>query len=105
MIFFLIFFFLAIEGWARIYFACSSAECIPRCCVSLKENALFMLSLVQLFFRANNNLTHILCSTPKLYCDRQDCPYELLIPPEDCNVNASLSFTLQVFQPYLTSMR
>ncbi|KAG5403070.1 hypothetical protein IGI04_009189 [Brassica rapa subsp. trilocularis] len=34
--------------------------------------------------------------TPKLYCDRQDCPYELLHPPEDCNVNASLSFTLQI---------
>ncbi|CAN6974319.1 unnamed protein product [Brassica oleracea var. botrytis] len=34
--------------------------------------------------------------TPKLYCDRQDCPYELLHPPEDCNVNSSLSFTLQI---------
>ncbi|KAH0907506.1 hypothetical protein HID58_039333 [Brassica napus] len=34
--------------------------------------------------------------TPKLYCDRQDCPYELLNPPEDCNVNSSLSFTLQI---------
>ncbi|KAK4388783.1 hypothetical protein Sango_2215300 [Sesamum angolense] len=34
--------------------------------------------------------------TPKLYCDSQDCPAELLHPPEDCNVNSSLSFTLQV---------
>ncbi|CAO2818012.1 unnamed protein product [Amaranthus hypochondriacus] len=34
--------------------------------------------------------------TPTLYCDRDDCPLELLHPPEDCNVNSSLSFTLQV---------
>lgn len=34
--------------------------------------------------------------TPKLYCDSQDCPAELLHPPEDCNVNSSLVFTLQV---------
>ena len=34
--------------------------------------------------------------TPRLYCQRQDCPRELLHPPEDCNVNSSLSFTLQV---------
>lgn len=34
--------------------------------------------------------------TPKLYCDNKDCPYELLHPPEDCNVNSSLSFTLQI---------
>ncbi|XP_050229370.1 uncharacterized protein LOC126678510 isoform X2 [Mercurialis annua] len=34
--------------------------------------------------------------TPKLYCELQDCPAELLHPPEDCNVNSSLSFTLQV---------
>ncbi|KAK4276957.1 hypothetical protein QN277_015041 [Acacia crassicarpa] len=34
--------------------------------------------------------------TPKLYCDRDDCPLELLHPPEDCNVNSSLSFTLQI---------
>ncbi|KAI3468162.1 hypothetical protein Pfo_024825 [Paulownia fortunei] len=34
--------------------------------------------------------------TPKLYCDSQDCPTELLHPPEDCNVNSSLSFTLQI---------
>ncbi|KAI3454112.1 hypothetical protein Pfo_010775 [Paulownia fortunei] len=33
---------------------------------------------------------------PKLNCDSQDCPTELLHPPEDCNVNASLSFTLQI---------
>ncbi|CAA0824261.1 Unknown protein [Striga hermonthica] len=33
--------------------------------------------------------------TPKLYCDTQGCPAELLRPPEDCNVNSSLSFTLQ----------
>ncbi|KAF8400908.1 hypothetical protein HHK36_014211 [Tetracentron sinense] len=34
--------------------------------------------------------------TPRLYCDLQDCPMELLHPPEDCNVNSSLSFTLQI---------
>ncbi|XP_022750126.1 uncharacterized protein LOC111299295 isoform X3 [Durio zibethinus] len=34
--------------------------------------------------------------TPKLYCELQDCPFELLHPPEDCNVNSSLSFTLQI---------
>ncbi|KAJ4908188.1 hypothetical protein Rs2_11846 [Raphanus sativus] len=34
--------------------------------------------------------------TPKLYCDRQDCPYEPLSPPEDCNVNSSLCFTLHI---------
>ncbi|XP_047324927.1 uncharacterized protein LOC124928723 [Impatiens glandulifera] len=34
--------------------------------------------------------------TPKLNCEHQDCPYELLHPPEDCNVNSSLPFTLQV---------
>ncbi|XP_077212654.1 uncharacterized protein LOC143847765 isoform X1 [Tasmannia lanceolata] len=32
---------------------------------------------------------------PRLYCE-QDCPVELLHPPEDCNVNSSLSFTLQI---------
>ncbi|RWR73679.1 hypothetical protein CKAN_00198100 [Cinnamomum micranthum f. kanehirae] len=34
--------------------------------------------------------------TPSLYCERKDCPMELLHPPEDCNVNSSLSFTLQI---------
>ncbi|KAK6944883.1 hypothetical protein RJ641_025985 [Dillenia turbinata] len=34
--------------------------------------------------------------TPRLHCDLQDCPAELLHPPEDCNVNSSLSFTLQI---------
>ncbi|KAL3844214.1 hypothetical protein ACJIZ3_001617 [Penstemon smallii] len=34
--------------------------------------------------------------TPKLNCDSQDCPTELLHPPEDCNLNSSLSFTLQI---------
>ncbi|XP_062163420.1 uncharacterized protein LOC133870340 isoform X2 [Alnus glutinosa] len=34
--------------------------------------------------------------TPKLHCENQDCPIELLQPPEDCNVNSSLSFTLQI---------
>ncbi|XAR67080.1 hypothetical protein NMG60_11013510 [Bertholletia excelsa] len=33
---------------------------------------------------------------PQLYCDLQDCPRELLHPPEDCNVNSSLAFTLQI---------
>uniref|UniRef100_A0A2P2LJ16 Uncharacterized protein MANES_16G076600 n=1 Tax=Rhizophora mucronata TaxID=61149 RepID=A0A2P2LJ16_RHIMU len=34
--------------------------------------------------------------TPKLHCESHVCPDELLNPPEDCNVNSSLSFTLQV---------
>ncbi|KAI3865932.1 hypothetical protein MKW92_032960 [Papaver armeniacum] len=34
--------------------------------------------------------------TPRLYCGSQDCPVELLHPPEDCNVNSSLPFTLQI---------
>ncbi|GMQ06267.1 hypothetical protein CsSME_00050919 [Camellia sinensis var. sinensis] len=34
--------------------------------------------------------------TPRLYCELQDCPKELLHPPEDCNLNSSLSFTLQI---------
>ncbi|EPS64424.1 hypothetical protein M569_10357 [Genlisea aurea] len=34
--------------------------------------------------------------TPKLYCDSEDCPVELLHPPDDCSVNSSLSFTLQI---------
>ncbi|KAL1547710.1 hypothetical protein AAHA92_16030 [Salvia divinorum] len=33
---------------------------------------------------------------PRLYCEQNYCPVELLHPPEDCNVNASLSFTLQI---------
>ncbi|KAL5771093.1 hypothetical protein ACOSP7_015247 [Xanthoceras sorbifolium] len=33
---------------------------------------------------------------PRLYCELQDCPVELLHPPEDCNLNSSLSFTLQI---------
>ncbi|KAJ8750999.1 hypothetical protein K2173_016180 [Erythroxylum novogranatense] len=33
--------------------------------------------------------------TPLLYCD-QNCPMELIHPPEDCNVNSSLSFTIQI---------
>ncbi|GAV62168.1 hypothetical protein CFOL_v3_05692 [Cephalotus follicularis] len=35
-------------------------------------------------------------TTPRLHCELQDCPMELLHPPEDCNVNSSLSFTLQI---------
>ncbi|KAK9102258.1 hypothetical protein Sjap_019512 [Stephania japonica] len=34
--------------------------------------------------------------SPKLNCELQDCPIELLHPPEDCNLNSSLSFTLQI---------
>ncbi|XP_042486737.1 uncharacterized protein LOC122066956 [Macadamia integrifolia] len=34
--------------------------------------------------------------TPRLYCESEDCPMELLHPPEDCNVNSSLAFTLQI---------
>lgn len=34
--------------------------------------------------------------TPHPYCEHQDCPVEILHPPEDCNVNSSLPFTLQI---------
>ncbi|XP_047328545.1 uncharacterized protein LOC124931994 [Impatiens glandulifera] len=34
--------------------------------------------------------------TPRLYCELQGCPRELIHPPKDCNLNSSLSFTLQV---------
>ncbi|GKC63278.1 hypothetical protein Tco_1095876, partial [Tanacetum coccineum] len=34
--------------------------------------------------------------TPRLNCNSRVCPEELLRPPDDCNVNASLSFTLQI---------
>ncbi|CAI0381031.1 unnamed protein product [Linum tenue] len=33
--------------------------------------------------------------TPRLYCEDRDCPRELIHPPEDCNMNSSLAFTLQ----------
>ncbi|WJX29677.1 hypothetical protein P8452_18292 [Trifolium repens] len=32
----------------------------------------------------------------QLYCEHENCPVELLHPPEDCNVNSSLAFTLQI---------
>ncbi|WMV29908.1 hypothetical protein MTR67_023293 [Solanum verrucosum] len=32
----------------------------------------------------------------RLFCGQANCPIELIYPPEDCNVNSSLSFTLQV---------
>ncbi|KAK1365313.1 Protein diaphanous 1 like [Heracleum sosnowskyi] len=35
-------------------------------------------------------------STSLLYCEREDCPIELIHPPEDCNVNSSLPFTVQI---------
>ncbi|XXG64223.1 hypothetical protein AAC387_Pa05g2227 [Persea americana] len=34
--------------------------------------------------------------TSMLYCELEDCPVELLNPPEDCSVNTSLSFTVQI---------
>ncbi|GJR01755.1 hypothetical protein Tco_0524739 [Tanacetum coccineum] len=34
--------------------------------------------------------------TLRLNCNSRVCPEELLRPPDDCNVNASLSFTLQI---------
>ncbi|ONK80989.1 uncharacterized protein A4U43_C01F24020 [Asparagus officinalis] len=33
---------------------------------------------------------------PRLACELQNCPVELIHPPEDCNVNSSLAFTLQI---------
>ncbi|XP_062090955.1 uncharacterized protein LOC133797151 isoform X2 [Humulus lupulus] len=34
--------------------------------------------------------------TPRLYCNLPDCPIELIYPPEDCNVNSTLAFTIQI---------
>ncbi|KAF7819735.1 putative transmembrane protein [Senna tora] len=34
--------------------------------------------------------------TPQLSCELANCPVELLHPPEDCNVNSTLAFTLQI---------
>ncbi|CAN1784731.1 hypothetical protein LINPERHAP1_LOCUS16657 [Linum perenne] len=34
--------------------------------------------------------------TPRLYCEDRECPRELIHPPEDCNMNSSLAFTLQI---------
>jgi uncharacterized membrane protein YgcG len=34
--------------------------------------------------------------SPKLNCEDESCPVEIIYPPEDCNLNSSLSFTLQV---------
>ncbi|KAG0455217.1 hypothetical protein HPP92_024509 [Vanilla planifolia] len=33
---------------------------------------------------------------PRRDCELRDCPIELIHPPEDCNVNSSLSFTIQI---------
>lgn len=33
---------------------------------------------------------------PRLNCESPSCPEELIHPPEDCSVNTSLSFTLQI---------
>ncbi|KAK3137334.1 hypothetical protein QOZ80_5BG0450930 [Eleusine coracana subsp. coracana] len=33
---------------------------------------------------------------PKLNCEDESCPIEIFYPPEDCNLNSSLSFTLQI---------
>ncbi|RAL37158.1 hypothetical protein DM860_004080 [Cuscuta australis] len=40
--------------------------------------------------------TSINSIAPRLCEELQNCPIELLHPPEDCNVNVSLSFTLQI---------
>ncbi|CAN0899997.1 hypothetical protein LINGRAHAP2_LOCUS20590, partial [Linum grandiflorum] len=34
--------------------------------------------------------------TPRLHCEDQECPKELIHPPEDCNMNSTLAFTLQI---------
>ncbi|KAM0912788.1 hypothetical protein ACQ4PT_012593 [Festuca glaucescens] len=35
-------------------------------------------------------------AAPKLNCENESCPMENFHPPEDCNLNSSLSFTLQI---------
>ncbi|KAF3340460.1 hypothetical protein FCM35_KLT16231 [Carex littledalei] len=35
-------------------------------------------------------------SEAQLPCESQTCPNELIMPPDDCHVNSSLSFTLQI---------
>ncbi|XP_061994425.1 uncharacterized protein LOC133712334 [Rosa rugosa] len=41
--------------------------------------------------RSSSNFT-----TPQLNCELPNCPVELLHPPEDCNMNSTLTFTLQI---------
>ncbi|KAK2397245.1 glycine-rich protein [Trifolium repens] len=41
---------------------------------------------------ADDNMTR----PSQLYCEHENCPVELLHPSEDCNVNSSLAFTLQI---------
>uniref|UniRef100_A0A803NU05 DUF8003 domain-containing protein n=1 Tax=Cannabis sativa TaxID=3483 RepID=A0A803NU05_CANSA len=44
--------------------------------------------ILSLFYSVNR--------TPRLYCNLPDCPAELIHPPEDCNVNSTLAFTIQI---------
>ena len=66
--------------------------CMFGCCQIIELISYYML----LFLVLLNFHTFMINSTPKLYCDKEEFPYELLHPLEDCNVNSSLSFTLQV---------
>lgn len=68
---------------------------------------LLFLLFSSLLYKPQGKLAHLqnrksiwsisICRVPRLNCDTLVCPMELLHPPEDCNVNSSLSFTLQVF--------
>ncbi|XP_019191996.1 PREDICTED: uncharacterized protein LOC109186463 isoform X2 [Ipomoea nil] len=72
---------------------------------SINLNHLLMMWIVYFFVKVgpgsilrgpldNTSINHI--SAPQLCGELQYCPIELLHPPEDCNVNGSLSFTLQI---------
>ena len=43
--------------------------------------------MIEIFVLIRDALSH---------CESKTCPSELITPPDDCHVNHSLSFTLQV---------
>lgn len=54
------------------------------CCINVEPGSILRGPLEN---TTNNYLPH---------CELEVCPMELIHPPEDCNVNSSLSFTLQI---------
>lgn len=44
----------------------------------------------------NININFLFCSVTESLCRRQTCPIDLITPPDDCHVNYTLSFSIQV---------
>ena len=78
-------------AWSWFYPAWSLGECNKSRDVSREMTCFFYRCMILITFNFR---------APRLNCDDEKCPIELLHPPEDCNINASLSFTLQV--PHLS---